>query len=210
MMAPHEVLGLPADANEDEILTVRRVLVRKAQPEAMDPTDADAQMKAIDSACEAMLASLAANGRVNLTVDYTARSEADTAFQAPHRMVPSRDMQRKMEALLQGHLHRTFQDPVTRPSNALPQHASVDRVDFVENTLRLRLDHRPAPGRIVIAVPRFVQDDVSALRPVAQTALIEIDLPTDADGTNIRLSQAGARKCVEQVRDVAVEIQLPS
>lgn len=202
MLAPHEILGLPVDANEDEILTVRRVLVRRAQSDQIEVRDASERLQDINSACDAMLASLAEHGRSNRSVDsYTAQGRADASFEAPHRMVPSQDLRRKMEAELLGYTRQLG-------AAAVMSHAVVDRIDFVENSVRFRLDRRPAPGRVLVAVPRLVQEGPCALRQDSRTVLLEVQIPEEF-GAKIRLSQAGARKCVSDIRGLLVEIQLP-
>lgn len=202
MMAPHEVLGLPKDANEDEILTVRRVLVRKVQPDVLDAEDASDRLQAINSACDAMLAALAESGRSRPATEYTTRTKADASFYAPHRMVPSQDVRRKMEAALIGYVRQ-------RSTAGTVAHAIVDRVDYVDNLVRFRLDRTPLAGRVLVAVPRLMQDGPSALRQDSATALIELDI-SDQSEACIRLSQADARRCVANARGLAVEIQLPS
>ena len=155
--------------------------------------------------------------------------KAERPFEAPHRMVPSEAMQMRMQAALIGRLRQALDLETARLGGAaysvpghpgwksqddiaarggLPERCLVNRIDFVGRTLRLRLDKRPAAGRVLVAMPHLLQDGANSIRQEDRVSVLEIAIPEDA-GATLALREEDIARCVSNSSRISVEFQLP-
>ena len=144
-------------------------------------------------------------------------------------MVPDAPTTMRMRAALAGRLRQLVNRDVSRAGGAaytvpgqpdwqeeravfhrggLPATHFVTAIEVSGRTVSLRLDDRPSPGRVLLALPRFTHESPGKLRRIpASVAVIEIVVPVAA-GRSLALSGDHVTTFIAGARDLSVTVDL--
>lgn len=157
------------------------------------------------------------------------RPAPERPFGGPQRMVPDAPTRMRMQAALLGRLRQILNRETARLGGAayavpgqpgwrddaslrchggLPATHLVTRIDVVGRSVHLRLDARPAPGRILVALPRLRQEGSGRIRRETSATILEIDVPRDGPAA-LALADADVSRCVAGAAGISVRVVFP-
>lgn len=174
-------------------------------------------------------ASAAAAGADGSAVRYPPRfcPPPERPFPAQRRIVPDTPTLMKMRAVLVGRLRQIIHREISRGGGAsytvpgqpdwrdeaavlgrggLPATCLVSRIDLEGRTLRLHLDVRPEPGRLLVAMPRF---RLAGGRIERQGGAVVLEVAVSSGAREIRLARDSVERCIEGGRGLSLEFAQP-